>query len=97
MHREVDRSLTGKIGRVTGRIGPGTIGEVMLPFLGGTNAFHAHPFDKESEFTVGEEVLVIYYEPPQTVFVDELPDVLRRDARGYKRHTDDGGPFLEHP
>jgi hypothetical protein len=45
MHRDVDRSLTGKIGRVTGRIGPGTIGEVMLPYLGGTNAFHAHPFD----------------------------------------------------
>ena len=43
MHRDVDRSLTGKIGRVTGRIGPGTIGEVMLPFRGGTSAFHAHP------------------------------------------------------
>ena len=77
MHREVDRSLTGRIGRVTGRIGPGTIGEVMLPYLGGTMAFHAHPFDKASSFTVGEEVLVIYFEPPQTVYVDALPDVLR--------------------
>ena len=61
MHRDVDRSLTGKIGRVTGRIGPGTIGEVMLPFRGGTSAFHAHPFDKNSVFAVGEQVLVIYY------------------------------------
>ena len=26
MHREVDRSLTGKIGRVTGRIGPPEVG-----------------------------------------------------------------------
>ena len=77
MHREVDRSLTGKIGRVTGRIGPGTIGEVMLPYLGGTMAFHANPFDKASAFEVGDEVLVIYFEPPQTVYVDELPDVLR--------------------
>lgn len=76
-HKEVDRSLTGKIGRVTGRIGPGTIGEVMLPYLGGTMAFHAHPFDKTSEYAVGDEVLVIYFEPPQTVFVDELPGVLR--------------------
>jgi hypothetical protein len=59
MHREVDRSLTGKIGRVTGRIGPGTIGEVMLPYLGGTMAFHAHPFDKTSYFALGDEVLVI--------------------------------------
>ena len=79
MHRDVDRSLTGRIGRVTGRIAPGTIGEVMLPYRGGTSAFHAHPFDKTSVFAVGEEVLVIYYEPPQTIYVDELPDVLRKD------------------
>jgi hypothetical protein len=79
MHRDVDRSLTGKIARVTGRIGPGTIGEVMLPYLGGTSAFHAHPFDKSSVYAVGEEVLVIYFEPPQTVYVEELPDVLKRE------------------
>ncbi|BCW35171.1 hypothetical protein StoSoilA2_12270 [Arthrobacter sp. StoSoilA2] len=77
MHREVNRSLTGKIGRVTGTIAPGTIGEVMLPFHGGTSAFFAYPFDKTSVFPVGEKVLVIYFEPPQTVYVDELPDVLR--------------------
>ncbi|HSU46107.1 MAG TPA: hypothetical protein VLJ40_04280 [Arthrobacter sp.] len=77
MRKDVDRSLTGKIARVTGRIGPGTIGEVMLPYLGGTMAFHAHPFDKTSVFPVGAEVLVIYFDPPQTVYVDELPDVLK--------------------
>ncbi|HEY1156038.1 MAG TPA: hypothetical protein VGE95_07100 [Arthrobacter sp.] len=77
MRKNVDRSLTGKIGRVTGRIGPGTIGEVMLPYLGGIMAFHAHPFDKASDFPVGAEVLVIYFDPPQSVYVDELPDVLR--------------------
>ena len=48
MRRNVDRSLTGKIGRVTGLVGPGTIGEVMLPYLGGIMAFHAHPYDKKS-------------------------------------------------
>ena len=80
MHKEVDRSLTGKIGRVTGRIGPGTIGEVMLPYLGGIMAFHAYPYDKTSGFAVGEEVLVIYYDPPQTVYVDQLPDVLKHSA-----------------
>jgi hypothetical protein len=77
VRKDVDRSLTGKIARVTGRIGPGTIGEVMLPYLGGTMAFHAHPFDKTSVFPVGAEVLVIYFDPPQTVYVDELPDVLK--------------------
>ncbi|MDQ0801329.1 hypothetical protein [Arthrobacter sp. SLBN-112] len=80
MHKEVDRSLTGRIGRVTGRIGPGTIGEVMLPYLGGIMAFHAYPYDKTSGFAVGEEVLVIYYDPPQTVYVDQLPDVLKHPA-----------------
>ncbi|KNH17902.1 hypothetical protein ACU18_08975 [Arthrobacter sp. ZBG10] len=69
--------MTGRIGRVSGRIGPGTIGEVMLSYRGGTAAFHAHPFDGVSGFAVGDEVLVIYFDPPQTVYVDELPDVLR--------------------
>jgi len=85
MPRNVDRSLTGRIGRVTGRVGPGTIGEVMLPFRGGTSAFHAHPFDKTSVFAVGDEVLVIYFEPPQTVYVDELPDVLRHETTEQRR------------
>jgi hypothetical protein len=79
MRRDVDRSLTGRIGRVTGRIGPGTIGEVMLPFRGGTSAFFAYPFDKTSVFTVGEQVLVIYFEPPQTLYVEELPDILKKE------------------
>ncbi len=77
MPKNVDRSLTGKIGRVTGRIEPGAIGEVMLPFHGGTSAFYAHPYDKTSVFPIGARVLVIYFEPPQTVYVDDLPDVLK--------------------
>jgi hypothetical protein len=79
MRRDVDRSLTGRIGRVTGRIGPGTVGEVMLPFRGGTSAFFAYPFDETSVFTVGEQVLVIYFEPPQTLYVEELPDILKKE------------------
>jgi hypothetical protein len=79
MRRKVDTTLTGKIGRVTGRIAPGTIGEIMLAYRGGTCAFHAHPFDRMSEFPVGDKVLVVYFQPPQTVFVDELPDFLREE------------------
>ncbi|WP_026554956.1 hypothetical protein [Arthrobacter sp. 35W] len=80
MHKNVDRSLTGKIGRVSGRIAPGTIGEVMIPFHGGTSAFHAHPYDGVATFEVGTRVLVMYFEPPQTVFVDALPDILEMDS-----------------
>ncbi|MEO5781480.1 hypothetical protein [Arthrobacter oryzae] len=83
-HRDVNRSLTGRIGRVTGRIGPGTIGEVMLPFRGGTSAFHAHPYDTDRVFGVGDQVLVIYFKPPQTVYVDEIPEILRTDDGGVR-------------
>ncbi|WP_186759413.1 hypothetical protein [Arthrobacter alpinus] len=78
MRRDLDRSLTGKIGRVTGMIGPDTLGEVMLAFQGGTNAFMACPYDGTSYYPVGERVLVMYFEPPQTVYVEELPEFLQR-------------------
>ncbi len=78
--RDLDRSLTGRVGRVSGAVGPGTVGEVMVPFLGGTTAFHAHPYDETSVYPVGERVLVMYFESPQTVYVEQLPDFLREDG-----------------
>ncbi len=78
--RDMDRSLTGRIGRVSGMVGPGTLGEVMVPFHGGTMAFHAHPYDESSSYPVGDRVLVMYFEAPQTVYVEQLPDFLRHDA-----------------
>ena len=78
--RDMDRSLTGRIGRVSGHVGPGTVGEVMVPFQGGTRAFFAHPYDGSSDYPVGERVLVMYFEPPQTVYVEQLPEFLREDA-----------------
>jgi hypothetical protein len=76
MHRDRDRSLTGKIGRVTGSIGPDTLGEVMLAVRGGTAAYLARPYDGSSVYAVGERVLVLYLEPPQTVYVEALPEFL---------------------
>jgi hypothetical protein len=76
MSRETSSDLVGKIGRVTGRIGPGETGEVMIAIRGGTSAYHAHPADGGSVFTVGSRVLVIDYRSPQTVLVDELPEFL---------------------
>ena len=68
--------LIGKIGRVTGRVAPGEVGEVMLPLRGGTNAYHAHPADGVTVIPVGEKVLVVEFRSPQTVFVDPLPAFL---------------------
>ncbi|SEE01519.1 hypothetical protein SAMN04489740_0486 [Arthrobacter alpinus] len=77
MHRDLDRSLTGKIGRVTGAVGPDTLGEVMLEIRGGTTAYPARPYDGSSVYPMGERVLVMYLEPPQTVYVASLPEFLQ--------------------
>ena len=84
----MDRSLTGKIGRVTGEVGPGTLGEVMLEVRGGTAAYLARPYDGSSVFAVGGRVLVMYLDPPQTVYVEALPEFLA-DTSG----VDDAGTW----
>ncbi len=62
-------SLIGKEGRVTGRIGPGLVGEVMIPVRGGAEAFYAHPVDPREEIGVGAIIVVVEYHPPRTVYV----------------------------
>jgi hypothetical protein len=61
--------MIGKTGRVTGRVGPGLVGEVMLPVRGGSEAFFAHPFDPADVIPVGTQVVVNDYQPPRTVYV----------------------------
>ncbi|MFI6505119.1 hypothetical protein [Nonomuraea typhae] len=61
--------MVGKQGRVTGRIGPGLVGEVMVPVRGGVEAFYAHPSVADEEFPVGTIVVVVEYFPPRTVYV----------------------------
>ena len=63
-----DNRLIGKTGRVTGRVGPGRIGEVMIPVRGGTEAYHAYRADDE-ELLTGTRVLVVEVLPPRTVVV----------------------------
>ncbi len=77
MRSELDRSLTGKIGRVSGAIGPQTLGEVMLEVRGGTSGYPARPYDGSTTYGVGERVLVMYLDPPQTVYVEALPEFLQ--------------------
>lgn len=62
-------SPEAKRGRVTGAIGPGKVGEVRLPFGGGTNTFFAYPFWEGDTIEVGRTVLVIKYDPPSSVYV----------------------------
>jgi hypothetical protein len=61
--------VIGRQGRVTGKVGPGLVGEVMISIRGGAEAFYAHPVDPQDEIPVGAIVVVIDYHPPRTVYV----------------------------
>jgi hypothetical protein len=64
-----DHKIVGKVGRVTGTVGPKRLGEVMIAVRGGTEAFHAYSADKDETIAVGDRVVVIEYFPPRTVVV----------------------------
>jgi hypothetical protein len=61
--------VVGRQGRVTGKIGPGLVGEVMISIRGGVEAFYAHAVDPRDEIPVGSMVVVVEYSPPRTVYV----------------------------
>jgi hypothetical protein len=64
--------VVGKQGRVTGRIGPGLVGEVVLSVRGGSEAFYAYPAEPGMTIDVGEAVPVVEYDAPRTVLVIPL-------------------------
>jgi hypothetical protein len=65
-------SMVGKVGRVTGTVGPGLVGEVMVSVRGGVEAFYAAPVNPEETIPVGATVLVVEYRPPRDVLVSRL-------------------------
>jgi hypothetical protein len=67
--RTVDDQMIGRVGRVTGVIGPGRLGEVMVPVRGGSEAFNAYCTDPEVTISKGTRVVVVEYFPPRTVVV----------------------------
>lgn len=68
---DVSSQLVGRIGRVTGTVAPGRVGEVMVPIRGGTEAFHARAADAAVTFPVGTRIVVVEYHPPRTVVVSD--------------------------
>jgi hypothetical protein len=64
--------MVGKIGRVTGTIAPGKLGEVMVPVRGGTEAFHAYASDADDTINLGSRIVVVEYYPPRTVVVARM-------------------------
>ena len=63
--------MVGKIGRVTGTIAPGALGEVMVPIRGGTEHFHAYA-DEDETIRTGARIVVVEYFPPRTVVVTRM-------------------------
>ncbi|GAC1365757.1 MAG: hypothetical protein NVSMB32_09550 [Actinomycetota bacterium] len=61
--------MVGKVGRVTGAVGPGRTGEVVIAVRGGTEAFLAHPIDSQQVIPLNARVVVVEYYPPRTVYV----------------------------
>ena len=64
--------MIGLQGRVTGRIGPGLVGEVMVRVRGGAEAFIAYAIEPGERIPVGTQVVVMEYHAPRTVYVSAL-------------------------
>ena len=67
-----DDRMVGRVGRVTGTIQPGRLGEVMIAIRGGSEAFHAYASDPKQTVSVGTRVVVLEYFPPRTVVVSTV-------------------------
>jgi len=57
---------------VTGRVAPGTVGEVTLQIRGGSEAFYAYASDPRVIIEKGVKVKVDDHQPPLTVFVSPV-------------------------
>jgi membrane protein implicated in regulation of membrane protease activity len=68
----IDQEMLGKVGRVTGTISPGHLGEVMIAVRGGSEAFHAYSSEPDDTIGKGTRVVVVEYFPPRTVVVSPV-------------------------
>ena len=67
--RRERQQMIGKTGRVTGRVAPGTTGEVHISVRGGTEAFSAFPANGTDTFEPGTKVEVEDFQAPRCVYV----------------------------
>ncbi|MEU3512200.1 hypothetical protein ABZ733_30810 [Streptomyces longwoodensis] len=69
-----DAPMVGLMGRVTGTVGPGLVGEVIVRVRGGAEHFLAHPAPGTGRIEPGTVVMVVEYLPPRTVYVTAAYD-----------------------
>lgn len=66
--------MVGLLGRVTGTVGPGLVGEVIVRIRGGAEHFLAYPASGGDRIEVGTVVMVMEHLPPRTVYVTAAYD-----------------------
>ncbi|MEU6944507.1 MULTISPECIES: hypothetical protein [unclassified Streptomyces] len=69
-----DVSMVGMLGRVTGTVGPGLVGEVIVRIRGGAEHFLAYAADAKERISLGTVVMVVEHLPPRTVYVTAAYD-----------------------
>jgi membrane protein implicated in regulation of membrane protease activity len=67
-----DHELIGKVGRITGAIAAGKLGEVMVPVRGGSEAYFAYAADPAEAIEQGARVIVLDQDGPRTVVVSRF-------------------------
>ncbi|MFJ5775574.1 hypothetical protein [Streptomyces sp. NPDC093094] len=67
-----DTTMVGLLGRVTGTVGPGLVGEVIVRVRGGAEHFLAYAATGTERIERGTVVTVVEYLPPRTVYVSAV-------------------------
>lgn len=66
--------MVGLMGRVTGTVGPGLVGEVIVRVRGGAEHFLAYPASAGERMETGTVVVIVEHLPPRTVYVTAAYD-----------------------
>ncbi|MCU1391359.1 MAG: hypothetical protein JWL72_4697 [Ilumatobacteraceae bacterium] len=67
-----EQLLVGKTATVTGKVGPGTMGEVAVKVRGGTETYFARPVDGAEVIEKGAQVLIVGAAAGRTLYVTAI-------------------------
>ena len=70
-----EHRLVGKIATVTGRVAPGTVGEVVVHVRGGSETYFARPADGTEVIAAGHQVVVVSAGAGRTLYVSAVHGV----------------------
>lgn len=71
----VEHLLVGRQASVTGRVGPGTTGEVVVHVRGGTETYFARPADGVEVIEKGSQVVIVSAAAGRTLYVTSFDGI----------------------